>query len=513
MGDNGAAFQGPDFSQGVDPSAMPEDSMLHGNVGGEPALLVRRTGEFLLIGSACTHYHGPLAEGLLVDDTVRCPWHHACFSVRTGEAVRAPALDPLPRWRLEWVGAKIHAREKLPAAPRARATAGAPRAAIIIGAGAAGLSAARTLRAEGFEGQLTLLSADHAAPYDRPNLSKDYLSGAAPEEWLPLRDAGFYESERIDLRLGARATDLLVRDKRVDLDDGSHLSYDVLLLATGAEPIRLPAPGAERPHVRYLRTLADSRALIKAAATAKRAIIIGASFIGLEVAASLRARNLTVHVVAPEAVPMERILGPELGKFVRAIHERHGVIFHLGDTVASIGEQSVVLASGETVAADLVVVGIGVRPALELAQQAGIEVDRGILVDEYLETSAPGVFAAGDMARWPDLLTGERIRVEHWVVAERQGQTAARNMLGQKERFGAAPFFWSQHYDAVISYVGHAPTWDRTELSGSVEAGDCTVGYYRGDRKLALASISRDLDSLRAEVAFEAMIAQASWGK
>jgi NADPH-dependent 2,4-dienoyl-CoA reductase/sulfur reductase-like enzyme len=255
--------------------------------------------------------------------------------------------------------------------------------------------------------------------------------------------------------------------------------------------------------VHYLRSLADSRAIIAAATKAARVAVIGASFIGLEVAAALRERGLEVHVVAPDTVPMQKVLGEELGRLARAVHEAHGVVFHLGETVASIGARAVTLAGGAMIDADLVVVGVGVRPALELAERAGLAIDRGVLVDEFLETSAPGVFAAGDIARWPDRRAGDKIRIEHFVTAERQGQTAARNILGHRERFEAAPFFWSRHFDLVISYVGHASAWDRIEIDGSVESRDCALVYFCRDRKLAVATIGRDLESLRAEVELE----------
>jgi NADPH-dependent 2,4-dienoyl-CoA reductase/sulfur reductase-like enzyme len=362
------------------------------------------------------------------------------------------------------------------------------------------------LRSEGYEGVVEMIGADPAEPYDRPNLSKDYLAGTAQPEWLPLRDPAWYRENGVLLRPGRRVAALELSEKRLTLDDGAAVAYDVLLLATGAEPIRLPVPGADRPNVYYLRTLADADRIAAACAGARRAAVIGASFIGLEVAASLRTRGLEVHVVAPEAIPMARILGPELGAHIKALHESHGVIFHLEDTAIEIGEGALKLNSGGVVEADFTVVGVGVRPNLTLAETAGLAIDRGVLVDEYLKTSAPDVYAAGDIARWPDRITGENIRVEHWVAAERQGQTAARNMLGAKERFDAAPFFWSQHYDQVVAYVGHAPSWDRVELSGDPASGDCAVVYYRGDRKLAVATLGRDLESLRAEAAFEAAI-------
>jgi NADPH-dependent 2,4-dienoyl-CoA reductase/sulfur reductase-like enzyme/nitrite reductase/ring-hydroxylating ferredoxin subunit len=499
----------PDFAQGTAADQLADGQMLAGRVGGEPALLFRQGGEFFAIGATCTHYGGPLAKGLVAGDTVRCPWHHACFSLKTGEALHAPAFSPLPRWKLDQRDGKVYARERMEAAKpdgkAAGASADMPAKIVIIGGGAAGFAAAEKLRHEGYEGDITVVSSETAPPVDRPILSKGYLAGQASDDWLPLRPDGFYADNRINLRLGANATGIDVKAREVALADGTKLPYERLLLATGAEPVRLSIPGADLPHVYTLRSLADCRAIIERAKTAKSAVVLGASFIGLEVAAALRARGLDVHVVAPDKRPMERILGPEMGDFVRALHEKHGVVFHLGETPAVIDTKRVTLSGGGRLDADLVVAGVGVRPRTALAESAGLALDRGVMVDEYLETSVPGIFAAGDIARWPDRHTGNRIRVEHWVVAERQGQTAALNMLGKQQRFDAVPFFWSRQYNVPIDYVGHAESWDRLTVDGDIAAKDCLLRYERDGHPLAVASIHRDVESLQAELAMEGM--------
>jgi NADPH-dependent 2,4-dienoyl-CoA reductase/sulfur reductase-like enzyme/nitrite reductase/ring-hydroxylating ferredoxin subunit len=493
---------GPDFTKGV--AADFADASLLGHVGDHEVLLVRSGATVYAIDAHCSHYHGPLAEGLVVGTSIRCPWHHACFDLRTGEATRAPAFNTLAVWQVDHEGDRIFVRQKReqPVA-RGKGPVDAPDRIVIVGGGAAGFAAAEMLRRQEFRGDIVMLSDDAASPVDRPNLSKDYLAGSAPEDWVPLRPDDFYTEANIDLRLGTGVASLDTRARHVVVAGGGTVDYDRLLLATGAEPVRLSIPGVDQPHVHTLRSLADCKAIIENAKGARRAIVIGASFIGLEAAAALRVRGIEVHVVAPEERPMERILGPEMGDFVRELHEEHGVIFHLGDTVAAIDGASATLKSGGSLQADLVVVGVGVRPRLALAEQAGLKLDRGVVVDAYLETSVPGVYAAGDIARWPDPHSGETIRIEHWVVAERQGQTVARNMLGQREAFEAVPFFWSQHYDVPINYVGHAEKWDEIAVDGDIAARDCLLRYKSKGRVLAVASIYRDVASLQAELAIE----------
>ncbi|RQU17982.1 pyridine nucleotide-disulfide oxidoreductase [Burkholderia cenocepacia] len=504
------AASSPDLTQGIALDDLADGAMIEGHVGDAAVLLVRRADELFAVGAQCPHYGGPLAEGLLVGDTIRCPWHHAAFCLRTGEMERAPALDALPCWRVERRDGRAVVVDARPAAaPPALKDTGLPASVVIVGGGAAAIAAAVTLRQEGYPHAITLLSADADPPYDRPNLSKDYLAGTAQADWLPLRAPSFYTDQRIDVRCNTRVARIDPARREVALADGSRIEYGALLLATGAEPNRLNVPGADLPHVCTLRSRADCDALIAKLKTARRCVVVGASFIGLEAAAALRTRGLDVHVVAPDPHPMGRVLGDALGDTIKALHEAHGVVFHLGATPARIGPDSVTLSNGDVLPADVVLVGIGVHPNVELAQDAGLAVERGVTVDCFLQTSAPGIYAAGDIARWPDPLTGERIRVEHWVVAERQGIVAARNLLGQQRPFDAVPFFWSQHYDLTIRYVGHAEQWDRVEIDGDLGEHDCSIAYWRGNTRLAVVTIARDLDNLKAEAALERQTASA----
>ena len=489
---------GPDLKAGVYFDSLAENSPLLGHVDNEAVVLVRRGQQVFAIGATCTHYSGPLAEGLVVGDTIRCPWHHARFDLRTGEAIGAPALSPVSCYTVQRDGKKVKAGKKCEPASRPQLTR-TPASVVIIGAGAAGAACADMLRAQGYEGPITLAGDEEPGPVDRPNLSKDYLAGNAPEEWIPLRTREYYQSIHVELLANDPADRVDTAKRTATLRSGRVLNYGALLLATGAEPRSLKIEGVDLPHVFKLRTLADSKAIIARAARAKQAVIIGASFIGLEVAASLRQRGLDVTVVGQEKIPLERVLGPELGEFVRRLHEQKGVQFHLGDSPRIIRNDRVELASGPSIEAGLVVLGVGVTPRTTLAEKAGLTVDNGIVVDENLRASAPDVYAAGDVARYPDPISGERVRIEHWVLAERQGQAVARTMLGIGGPFREAPFFWSQHYDVAINCVGHAPRWDAIELDGDPDSRNATATYRSKGRTLAVATIGRDRASLAAE--------------
>jgi apoptosis-inducing factor 3 len=499
MTESGPDDRGPDLTAGIARDRLADGESLEGHAGDDAVLLVRRGDAFFAIGAQCTHYGGPLAEGLVHDDTVRCPWHHACFSLRTGDAIGPPALDPVDRYDLAIEDGVVRVVGKRERQRPPEILRGGPASVVIVGSGAAGTAAAITLRREGYEGPVTIVDPEEAAPYDRPNLSKAFLSGDAPAEWLPLRPEGWFAEHRID-RIRERAARIDVDARRIELESGDSLPYDALLLATGASPVRLPVTGADLPHVHVLRTLSDCRSILADAEDAKRAVIVGAGFIGLEAAASLRARGLDVTVVAPESLPFERLLGRELATFLKGLHQENGVSFRLERTVEEIDEEGVRLDDGARLEADLVLVGIGVRPDTALAEEAGLPVNDGVLVDDRLATQVPGIYVAGDAVRFPDPRTGERIRIEHWTVALQQGQAAARNLMGRDEPYRAVPFFWTRQHGISLQYIGHAKAWDETRVEGRPENGDGLVRYVKDGRVMAVAAVGRDRESLEAEV-------------
>jgi NADPH-dependent 2,4-dienoyl-CoA reductase/sulfur reductase-like enzyme len=443
-----------------------------------------------------------MADGLVSAGTIRCPWHHAAFDLKSGEATCGPALNPLPCWDVKEEAGRITVLGQRPHVdPEPRVGDGAPVSVVIIGAGAAGESAAEELRRRGYAGEVTLVDADKDTPIDRPNLSKDNLAGSAPDDWLWLHPDDFYAERRITRRTG-RVVSVEAAARKVTFQDGSTLSYGALLLATGAAAIQPEFPG-QGPKVFTLRTVSDLRAIVKASEGKKRVVVLGASFIGLEVAASLRARGLEVHVAAPDALPLAKVLGPELARVVKSLHEAKGVVFHLEKRATGLNAKGVTLSDGSTLEGDFVVAGVGVRPQLALAESAGIAIDKGVMVDTFLRTSDPFIWAAGDSARYPDPRNGGTVRIEHWSVAQNQGRTAARNMVGLESPFRDTPFFWSQHYDVTIGYVGHAEKWDAIEVEGAPEKLDCVVRYRLGGKLLAVATIGRDRASLEAHAAFE----------
>ena len=488
---------GPDLGvDGIPVEEIASDIPVSGHVDGKAVVVVATDDGIRAVGGSCTHYGGPLGDGLCVGGEIRCPWHHAAFDLATGEAVGAPALNPIPVYETAQRDGRIFVTGPKERPDRPPVPPASPESVVIVGAGAAGAAAAEALRRYGYTGPVTLIGGE--APVDRPNLSKDYLAGTAPEDWIPLRSAQFYADAGIELIAGATVTSIDSSSRLVHLGDGRQVAYAALLLAPGAEPRRLPVPGGDLAHVHYLRSFDDSRAIIAALDRTTRAAVIGAGFIGLEVAASLRHRGIEVTVIAPEEIPLAHAVGETMGRFVADLHREHGVTFLLGRGVAEIRAGEVILDDGSIVAAELVVVGVGVTPRTTLAETAGLAVDRGIVVDEHLRTSDPNIWAAGDVARYPGP-DGELVRVEHWVLAERQGQAAARNMVGHDAAFTEPPFFWSQHYDVPINVTGHLAGWDEEIVRGDPHARDVLVGYRKDGVIRAVASIYRDRDNLRAE--------------
>ena len=504
-----AAASGPDFTRGVSAGDIPVEGTLAGRVGDAPVLLSRLGGDLFAVSGACTHYGAALADGLLENGTVRCPLHHACFDLRTGAALRAPAFAALDRWRVERFGGRVFVRRKLGDEPRAKVDLTSDVRSI-VGAGAAGFACAERLRALGYDGALTLVGADSDPPCDRPNLSKDYLAGTAPDEWIPLRGPDWYRESEIELRFPAEII-AIDREARAAVSrTGETFRFDRLLLAPGAEPVRLAAPGFDRDNVRVLRSLADARALIARLRPGMRVAVLGSSFIGLEAAAALRARGLAVDVISTDALPFGRLFGPEIGAFFRDLHEANGVRFHFGRTAAAFDGGALRLDADGEVATDLVLLGIGVRPRTALATAAGLAVRNGIVVDEFLETPVPRIFAAGDAAAYPDPVSGQPGRVEHWVHAQRMGQAAAANMLGARERFAAVPFFWTEQYRAALRYVGRAERWDEVRIEGSIAERAFVARYYEKGALRASAAIGRDRDCLDDERRLERIAAEGA---
>jgi 3-phenylpropionate/trans-cinnamate dioxygenase ferredoxin reductase component len=360
---------------------------------------------------------------------------------------------------------------------------------VIVGGGLAGAKAAETLRDEGFEGRVVLIGEEEVRPYERPPLSKDRLRGEGEEDAIFVHGEDFYETKSIELRTGTRAASLDVGASEVELEDGERIGFDKLLLATGSTPRRLPVPGADLPGVHLLRTVGDADRLRGSLSPGARLVVIGAGWIGCEVAASARQIGAEVAMLAPEAVPLERVLGPEVGALYRDLHAGHGVNLALGTGVEAIeGSDRVTgvrTSDARVLGADVVVIGVGVAPRTELAEAAGLDVDNGVLVDDRLRTSAPNVFAAGDIANAEHPILGGRVRVEHWGTALEQGPAAARNMLGQDLPYERIPYFFSDQYDVGMEYAGHALTWDRVLFRGDPATMEFMAFWMRGDRVAA----------------------------
>lgn len=474
--------------------------------GGRKILLARIGGACHAVAATCPHAGAPLNEGVLHGNVVVCPWHKAAFRITTGERVEPPALDNLPRFPVRVANGAVYVTvgDEPGRVDPAPVVGEAPGCIVIVGAGAAGAVAAQTLREQGYAGRVVMIGREDRLPYDRTVLSKYALSGKKGGEKSPLQDAGFYEAHGIE-RMAREVASVDAAGRKVVFADGNRMGFDAALIATGGAPRPLQVPGADLANVFLLRTPADAEAIVAAAGQARRAVVIGAGFIGVEAAGSLRERGLEVTVVAPQKAPFEKQLGAEIGNVFRRVHEQQGVVFRLGEEVAALeGDgrvQRVRLKSGGALDADLVVVGLGVKPATDILHGATLRRDGGVEVDAQLR-AAEGVFAAGDIAAFPLRGDGDRVRVEHWRVAEQHGRVAALNMLGRGVAYDAVPYFWTIHYMKRLDYVGHAERWDELVVDGDLQKPEFTAFYVQNGKVAAVAGWGRDQQMAQAIACF-----------
>lgn len=471
-------------------------------------LLAREHGEYRAVGAVCPHFGADMSEGTLCDGRVTCPWHHAVFETADGDLLEPPSLDALPTFPIHIEGEDLYLylpekfrKKRIPTMVQAD-PAQDGRVFVILGGGAAGSMAAQTLREEGFQGRIVLVTREDHPPYDRTNLSKGFLSGEVERKWLPLRSMTFFEKHQIELQTGKHAVKVSAKDKTVEFMDGSKLTYGTILLATGCEARRLSVDGAKLRNIFILRSLDDADAILDAASHAKRAFIVGASFIGLETAANLRARGMQVTVAAPEQIPFERIFGSDIGTLFRRKHEAQGVSFQLGRKIERFEGKGTVCAAvlddGQRIECDLVVVGAGAIPSTRYIEDIELEADGGIRVDSSMK-AAEHVFAAGDIASFPVRPGGERTRIEHWRIALQQGRIAARNMLGKAEPFEAVPFFWTRQAGLNLRSVGYAKDWNESHIIGDVESERFIAVYAKGGKVLAAFGNGRDREMAAIE--------------
>jgi apoptosis-inducing factor 3 len=480
-------------------STFLEDGQMKRVEIGETAIIVARVQkDYLAFAANCTHYGAPLEQGVLRGDTLMCPWHHACFHIRNGQRIEPPALSDLASYPVRVEDDAIYVNLDATTKPQTH-TEPIEQSYVIVGGGAAGEAAAEELRRLQFNGRVILVSALESLPIDRPNVSKDYLSGDADPAWMPLHDAAWYAEQNIELMLGRRVTG--IADAEIIFEDGEKIHFDKLLIATGGRPRTFAnLPGGDLANIFPLREQADADRVIAAAQHATNVVIIGASFIGMEAAWALAKRGLSVTAVGLEKIPFERVLGAEIGRWLQGEHERNGVQFRLDSGIerfegADGRVNAVVLKSGERLPADLVLLGIGIQLNTDFLAESGVnlhEKDRSVLVNEHLRTSLPNVYAAGDIARWHDGITSGT-RIEHWRVAQQHGIVAAVNMLGGRDSVAhRVPFFWTHQWEVELRYVGHAEGWDEITCRGSVESGEFIAFYLSRGKLQAAAGHQRD---------------------
>ncbi len=490
----------PDPIRVSDAGQILDGQMAEVDADGTPVLLARVGGRLHACAAKCPHYGAPLATGVLDGTTVVCPWHHARFDVTTGALCDPPALDSLQAYAVEERdgGVFVTITEPAHVPPRAPQGEGDGRLFLILGAGAAAQAAAEALRDAGFSGRIALTTPEAERPYDRTKLSKAYAAGTADDASLPLRDDAFQARHRIETWTGRTAEALDAERKTVRFADGETVHYDACLVATGGTPRRLPIPGADAPGVHVLRSHADARAIAEAAEHATRAVVVGGSFIGMEVASSLTDRGVAVSVVDRSAVPLSAALGTDVGGVFQTAAEEKGVTFHLEADIERIdsgdGGLEVVLKSGERLRGDLVVLGVGVRPATDFLEGHGfLQDDGGVQTDRALKV-ADGLWAAGDVAA-VGTESGERVRIEHWRLAQQHGRSAAAAMLGSDAPFDGVPFFWTGQFGLSLRSVGHAKKPDETLVVGSLDDRAFVAYAIEGGRAVAAFAVGKDTDA------------------
>ncbi len=462
---------------------------------GTKILLFRDGDGVRAFSGACPHAGAPLDQGAVCEGRLVCPWHKAVFGLADGALLEPPALQPLRRYPVRVEGDAVLVSAEPMATPfHDPAPQGAgldARVMVVVGAGAAGAAGASALREFGFHGRLVLVGHEPGEPFDRTALSKFVLEGGMkPAETAPLWPDGFADRHRIE-RLHDTVTGIDPAARTLSLASGGNLPYDAVLLAPGSVPRPLDVPGGDAPMVYPLRTRADASAILAGLSGQPRVVIVGGSFIGLEAASALRKRGIAVAVVSPSEIPFEPVLGREIGALLREMHESNGVAFHGGTRVAAIEDGHVRLETGERLSADLVLAGVGVRPATGFASALGLAEDGGLEADAGLRVT-DGVFVAGDSARFP--FGDGRIRVEHWRVAQQHARVAARNMLGGDARFEQPPFFWTYHYGKRFEVHGYPSGFDRTEIEGDLSAAEFIARQYRGDELVGLVGCGRDTE-------------------
>ncbi|MGB3692158.1 MAG: FAD-dependent oxidoreductase [Spirulinaceae cyanobacterium] len=483
-------------------SDLQEGEMQEVSVEKTKVLLARVEGKFFATGANCTHYGAKLINGVLKGDRLVCPWHNACFGVKSGEMLEPPGLDDLPAYKVEIKGDDVVVtvpenapQQCVPEMASYDADADS-RVFIILGAGVAGINAAETLRKAGFLGKVVMLTAEDELPYDRTMLSKKYLQEKSDDNSLPLRSQQFYQEHDIEVLTNHRVKEVDATQKQITFSDNSTMNYDALLLATGCKARKLDIPGFDLANVFTLHNHEDAQQIVAAAKKASQAVVIGSSFIGMEVAASLRKQDLAVTVISPDAVPFASILGEEIGQIFRQVHEKNGVVFHK-ETKATkfVGNskvEEVILKDSTSLPADLVVVGVGVEPATSYLKGVELnEKDHSIPTNEYLQVKE-GLYAAGDIARFPYWQTEKPTRIEHWRLAAQHGRIAAYNMAGKEVKFKGIPFFWTGQYNLKLRYAGHATSWDEVIIEGNLEEQEFIAYYIKDQQVLAVAGCNQD---------------------